>query len=79
MKKRLRKKLHKGEFQQFGISLYVPSNLEDGERQLSVILDIADKNQILFVGGGFGYFSMPSEKYNDLDIPKKIQTLSPLR
>ena len=75
MKKRLRKKLHKGEFQQFGISLFVPSNLDDVEKQLSAILDIANNNQILFVGGGFGLFTMPSEKYNDLDIPKKIETL----
>ena len=75
MKKRVRKKLHKGEFQQFGMSLFVPSNLEDVENKLSAILDIADNNQILFVGGGFGHFSMPSEEYNDLDIPKKIETL----
>ena len=75
MKKRLRKKLHKSEFQQFGISLFVPSNLEDAEKQLDIILDIADNNHILFIGGGFGRFSMPSEKYNDLDIPKKIETL----
>ena len=75
MKKRLRKKFHKAEFQQFGISLFVPSNFEDAEKQLDIILDIADNNDILFIGGGYGRFSMPSEKYNDLDIPKKIETL----
>ncbi|MDR0232875.1 MAG: hypothetical protein LBI82_12260 [Dysgonamonadaceae bacterium] len=75
MKKRLRKKLHKGEFQQLGISLFVPSNLDDAEKQLDIILNIADNNNIFFIGGGFGRFSMPSEKYNDLDIPKKIESL----
>ena len=75
MKKRLRKKLRKGEFQQFGISLFVPSNVDDVERQLDIILDIANNNDILFIGGGFGLFTMPSEKYNHLDIPKKIETL----
>ena len=75
MKKRLRKKLHKGEFQQTGISLFVPSNFDDVEKQLDIILDIADNNNILFVGGGFGRFTMPSEKYNNLDIPKKIEAL----
>jgi len=72
MKKRLRKKLHKGEFQQLGISLFVPSNSDDAEMQLDTILNIADNNNILFIGGGFGRFSMPSEKYGNLDIPKKI-------
>ena len=75
MKKRLRKKLRKGEFQQFGISLFVPSNLDDAKKQLDMILDIADNNNLLFVGGGFGHFSMPSEKYNNLDIPPKVVTL----
>jgi len=75
MKRRLRKKLHKAEFQQFGMSLYVPSNFDDAEKQLDTILDIADNNDILFVGGGFGRFSMPSEKYGNLDVPKKIVTL----
>ena len=75
MKKRLRKKLRKGEFQQFGISLFVPSSLDDAENQLDIILNIADNNNIVFVGGGFGRFSMPPKKYNNLDIPKKVVTL----
>ena len=75
MKRRLRKKLHKAEFQQFGMSLYAPSNFDDAEKQLDTILDIADNNDVLFVGGGFGRFSMPSEKYGNLDVPKKIVTL----
>jgi hypothetical protein len=75
MKKRLRKKLHKGEFQQFGISIFVPSDLDNAEKQLNTIIDVADSNNVLFIGGGLGYFSMPSEEYNDLDIPKKIENL----
>ena len=75
MKQRLRKKLRKGEFQQFGISLFVSSNLDDVENQLDIILDIADNNNLLFVGGGFERFSMPPEKYNNLDVPKKIVIL----
>ena len=76
MKKRQRKKLHKGEFQQFGISLFVPSDGSNVQESLGVITDIADKNAILFIGGGFGYFVMPSEEYNNLDIPKKIVDLA---
>ena len=75
MKKRLRRKLHKGEFQQFGISLFVPTNIDDAEKHLDIILDVADNNNILFIGGGFGLISMPSEEYNNLDVPKKIVTL----
>jgi hypothetical protein len=75
MKKRLRKKLHKGEFQQFGISLFVPANADDGSKILDAITGIADNNNLLFIGGGFGYFTMPSEKYDNLDIPKRIEDL----
>jgi len=75
MKKRLRKKLHKGEFQQFGISLLVPSNYENAEKQLDIIIDIANNNNILFIGGGFGRFTLPSKEYGNMDISEKIVTL----
>ena len=75
MKRRLRKKLHKAEFQQFGISLFTPATKDKISEVLDAITDIADKNDILFIGGGLGYFTMPSEKYGNLDIPKKIETL----
>jgi len=75
MKKRLRKKLHKGEFQQFGISMFVPVNEDNIREKLDVIVDIAEKNDLLFIGGGFGYFMLPSEKYGNMNIPKKIETL----
>ena len=75
MKRRLRKKLHKGEFQEFGISFFTPANTANVNEMLNAITNIADKNNILFIGGGLGYFTMPSEKYGNLDIPKKIETL----
>jgi len=75
MKKRLRKKLHKSEFQEFGISLFVPTDGDSVNKSLDAITHIAEGNNILFIGGGFGYFTMPSEKYGNMDIPKKIETL----
>ncbi|MDR1601050.1 MAG: 50S ribosome-binding protein YggL, partial [Tannerella sp.] len=62
MKKRLRKKLHKGEFQQYGISLMVPVNVENIEPTLNSITDIANQYKILFCGGGLGQFILPSEE-----------------
>ena len=75
MKKRIRKKLHKGEYQEFGISIFVPANEDSINENLDTITHIADDNNILFIGGGFGYFTLPSEKYGNMDIPKKIETL----
>lgn len=75
MKKRLRKKLHKGEFQQFGMSILVPVNGGNVNEKLDAIVDVAENNSILFIGGGFGYFTLPSEEYGNVDIPKKIETL----
>jgi len=75
MKKRLRKKLHKGEFQEFGISIFVPVNEDNVQEKLDAITAIADENNILFIGGGLGYFTLPSERYGNMDVPKKIETL----
>jgi len=75
MKKRIRKKLHKDEFQEFGISIFVPVNGDGINEKLDTITHIADNNNILFIGGGFGYFTMPSEEYGNMDIPKKIETV----
>lgn len=75
MKKRLRKKLHKGEFQQYGVSLMVPVNVEDIETTLDTITDIADRYKILFCGGGLGRFVLPSEEYGELEIPSKVEFL----
>jgi len=75
MKKRLRKKLHKGEFRQFGISIYVPVNGDNVNEKLDTIVNVAENNNVLFIGGGFGYFTLPSKEYGNMDIPKKIETL----
>ena len=75
MKKRLRKKLHKGEFQQFGISLFTPANTDNAKELLNAITNIADKNDILFIGGGLGYIILPAEEYGNLDIPANIEIL----
>lgn len=75
MKKRLRKKLHRGEFQQYGISLMVPVTEDTIETTLNTITEIADKYQVIFCGGGLDRFIMPSEEYRDLDIPDKIEFL----
>ena len=75
MKKRIRKKLHKSEFQQFGIVIFVPVNEENIQEKLDAIIAVAENNNIIFIGGGFGYFTMPSKEYGNMDIPKKIETL----
>jgi hypothetical protein len=75
MKKRLRKKLHKGEFQQYGISLMVPVNVENIEPTLDTITNIADRYKILFCGGGLRRFVLPSEEYRELEIPSKVEFL----
>ncbi|MDR1221593.1 MAG: YggL family protein [Tannerella sp.] len=75
MKKRIRNKLHKGEFRQHGISIMVPVDMDNVESRLDAILDVADNNHILFIGGGLGHFVLPSEEYGNMDIPKKIESL----
>ncbi|MCC8186142.1 MAG: 50S ribosome-binding protein YggL [Bacteroides sp.] len=75
MKKRLRKKLHKGEFQQYGISIWIPVTTESVEATLDTITDIADSYKLLFCGGGLGRFVLPAEKYGDLEMPSKIEYL----
>ena len=75
MKKRLRKKLHKSEFQQFGISIFITVNEDNAKEKLDSIIGVAENNNLLFIGGGFGHFTLPSEKYGNMDIPKKIETL----
>ena len=75
MKKRLRKKLHKNEFQEFGVSIFVPVNKDNVKEILDAIIDIAENNNILFIGGGIGHFTLPSAEYGNMDIPKKIEIL----
>jgi hypothetical protein len=75
MKKRLRKKLHKGESQQYGISIMVPTTVETVETILNGITDIADRYNILFCGGGLGRFILPSKEFGELEMPSKVEFL----
>jgi hypothetical protein len=75
MKKRLREKLHRGEFQQYGVSIIVPATTESVEAALNAITDIANAHNLLFCGGGMGQFVLPSEEYGELKIPSKIEFL----
>lgn len=73
--KRLRKKLHKREFQQYGISIMIPVTTESAEAVLHTIIDIANAYNLLFSGGGLGQFALPSEEYGELKIPSKVEFL----
>jgi hypothetical protein len=75
MKKRLRKKLHRGEFQQYGISIMIPATVETVETILNGITDIANRHNILFCGGGLGRFVLPSEEYSELEMLSKVEFL----
>ena len=75
MKKRLRKKLHKREFQQYGVLLMVTVNENNVELALNTITDIANRYKILYCGGGLGRFVLPSEEYGELEIPSKVELL----
>lgn len=75
MKKRLRKKLHRGEFQQYGISIMISTTVETVETILNGITDIADRYNILFCGGGLGRFVLPSEEFGELEMPSKMEFL----
>lgn len=75
MKKRLRKKLHRGEFQQYGVSIMVPVTTESVEAALNAVTDIANAHNLLFCGGGLGQFILPSEEFGELRIPSKVEFL----
>jgi hypothetical protein len=75
MKKRLRKKLHRGEFQQYGISIMIPTTTNTVETILDRITDIANRHNILFCGGGLCQFVIPSEEFGELEIPSKVEFL----
>jgi len=76
MKKRLRKKLHKGEFQQYGISIMVTANAENVDAILDTITEIAERHNIIFCGGGLSRLLLPSDAYGNLTIPSKIVFLA---
>ena len=76
MKKRLRKKLHKGEFQHYGISIIATANAENVDAILDTIAEIAERCDLIFCGGGLNRLMLPSEKYGDLKIPTKALFLA---
>ena len=76
MKKRLRRKLHKGEFQHYGISIMATANTENVDAILDTITETAERHDIIFCGGGLNRLILPSEKYGDLKIPTKALFLA---
>ena len=72
MKRRLRKKMHKGEFQQYGISIMVSANSENADTLLDTITGIANRHNLLFCGGGLGRLIVPSAEYGNMKIPSKV-------
>lgn len=71
MKRRLRKKLHKGEYREIGISLKI-SVTDKATDVLDKLYDIADANKLIFCGGTAGYVITPGQEYGNFKIPKKI-------
>ena len=75
MKKRLRKKLHKEEFQEIGISVRAIVNDDTVSDILENLADIAEDNKLIFSSGGAGHLILPSKEYGELIIPKKVEFL----
>lgn len=75
MKKRLRKKWHRGEFKQIGCSVLIPVTLESVDVILDQLTEIAEANNLIFIGGGLGRIVLPSDKYEDRIIPRKVEVL----
>ena len=75
MKKRLRKKLHKGEFKEVGIFVKVSVTDATAGDILDKLADIADANKLIFCGGGAGHIITPGEEYGDITMSRKIEYL----
>ncbi len=75
MKKRLRKKLHKGEFAEIGISIRVSVTDATVADILDKLADIADANRLVFCGGGAGHIITPGEEYGNITMPRKVEYL----
>lgn len=75
MKKRLRKKLHKGEYKETGVSIRVLADQAAATEILDSFAEIADENGLIFCGGGIGHIMLPSEQYGDLTMPGKVEYL----
>lgn len=75
MKKRIRKKLHKGEFKEMGISVKVTVTDVTAADMLDKLVDIADTNKLIFCGGGAGHIITPGEEYGEITMPRKVEYL----
>ena len=72
MKKRLRKKLHKAEFQQYGISIIVSVNAENIDSMVDTLIEIANRHNLYLCGGGLGNLVVPSAEFGNLKVPTKV-------
>ena len=75
MKKRLRKKLRKGEFKEIGVSIRVTVTDATAADVLDGLADIADVNKLTFAGGGAGHIITPGEEYGEITMPRKVESL----
>lgn len=76
MKKRLRKKLHRAEYSEVGVSIKIQVSEKDVQQVLDKITELADKLELSFTGGGLGYIIIPSsETFCDKNVPTKIESL----
>ena len=75
MKKRLRKKLRKGEFQEMGIFVNIFVTDKTVSDVLDKLADVADANGLIFSGGGAGHVIVPGEEYGDITMPRKVEYL----
>lgn len=75
MKKRLRKKLHKGEFAKIGISVRVSVTDANVADILDKLAEMADENRLIFYGGGAGHIITPGEEYGNITMPWKVEFL----
>lgn len=76
MKKRLRKKLHRAEYSEVGVSIHIQTSEDKVQQVLDKITELADKLELSFIGGGFGYIIIPStEIFGDKNVPTKMEFL----
>lgn len=76
MKKRLRKKLHRAEYSEVGVSIKIQVSEKDVQQVLDKITELADKLELGFTGGGLGYIIIPpNETFRYKNVPAKIESL----
>lgn len=75
MKKRIRKKLHRKEFQEVGCALRVATTEADIQTTLDDITNLAAENGMHFYGGGMGYIILPEVENKNCEVPDKAAYL----